>query len=188
MSHHDTRDLNRDRSDIEALDEIWLFGYGSLIYKVDFPFIASCDAYLLDWERRFWQGSHDHRGTPAKPGRVLTLIPSPGARCYGVAYRVALDVFDHLDHREKNGYLRQVKPLVLADQSIKPGVVYVGLPSNPAFLGDAPDKEIAQQIFNSEGLSGMNRDYVHQLADALRERSVKDDHVFTIDQLLRDCT
>lgn len=186
MTEHDTRNINSDRSDIESLDEIWLFGYGSLIYKVDFPYLASCEAYLSGWERRFWQGSHDHRGTPMKPGRVLTLIPSPQSQCFGVAYRVALDVFDHLDHREKNGYLRQVKTMVLRDQSTKPCVVYVGQPDNPAFLGDAPDNDIAEQIFNSEGPSGPNREYVHHLADALRARSVFDEHVFSIDRLLKE--
>lgn len=180
----DTRHLNADRSDIESLDEIWLFGYGSLIYKVDFPYLESRPAYLYGWQRRFWQGSHDHRGTPDKPGRVLTLIAAPQQRCFGVAYRVTADEFDHLDHREKNGYLRSLEQLEFIDGSRSLGVVYIGLPDNPAFLGEATDAEIAEQIFYSEGPSGKNADYVHALAEALKDFGETDLHVSRIDQLL----
>lgn len=185
MQSHDTREINADRSDIEALDEIWLFGYGSLIYKVDFPYAESAPAYVSGWQRRFWQGSHDHRGTPESPGRVLTLIDSPGARCFGIAYRVSLDVFDHLDHREKNGYLRSIQTLYFANGDSKLGVVYIGKPDNPAFLGEAPIEAIAEQILHSVGPSGSNREYVHRLADALREHGEIDEHVFEIDERLR---
>lgn len=181
----DTRQLNADRSDIESLDEIWLFGYGSLIYKVDFPFIESRPAYIYGWQRRFWQGSHDHRGTPERPGRVLTLIEAPDERCFGVAFRITPAEFDHLDHREKNGYLRKLESLEFMDGKRKPGVLYIGPPDNAAFLGDASDIEIATQIFRSEGPSGKNADYVHALAQALRDFGEVDLHVQRIDELLR---
>lgn len=183
--NQDTRAINSDRSDIEALDEIWLFGYGSLIYKVDFPYIESKPAYLRGWSRRFWQGSHDHRGTPENPGRVLTLIEAPYERCFGIAYRVTADVFDHLDHREKNGYLRLIKELEFEDGTSKPGVTYIGMPNNPAFLGPASDLYIAKQIHASEGPSGTNREYVELLAEALKSLSAKDQHVDAIHTLLR---
>jgi len=182
----DTRAINKDRGDLANLDEIWLFGYGSLIYKVDFPFLEKRPAYISGWQRRFWQGSHDHRGTPESPGRVLTLVESANARCFGVAYRVTEQVFDHLDHREKNGYLRLIIDIQFADGESKRGVLYIAKPDNAAFLGEATDRVIAQQIFASTGPSGRNRDYVYLLADALREFDEHDCHVFTIDTLLKE--
>jgi glutathione-specific gamma-glutamylcyclotransferase len=182
---HDTRALNNDRRDIASLDEIWLFGYGSLIYKVDFPTIDAQPAYLEGWQRRFWQGSHDHRGTPEAPGRVLTLIEAPGKRCFGIAYRVALDVFDHLDHREKNGYVRKIQPLLLANGLQKSGVFYIGLKDSPAHLGPAPDDMIARQIFTSEGPSGTNREYLFKLCAALHAHGEVDDHVMRIEELVK---
>ena len=163
----------------------WVFGYGSLIYKVDFPFLEKAVANLADWERRFWQGSHDHRGTPAQPGRVVTLVPSPGATCKGIAYLVEPTVFEHLDYREKNGYQRisATLSLVAREQSVS-GVVYVADNSNPAFMGHADDEELAAHIDASHGPSGSNRDYLLQLAEALREIGEHDAHVMALESRL----
>ena len=79
----------------------WFFGYGSLIYKVDFPYLQREVASINGWQLRFWPGSHDHRGTPVVPGRVVTLISALGIQCKGIAYRVESSVFEHLNHRKK---------------------------------------------------------------------------------------
>lgn len=165
----------------------WVFGYGSLIYKVDFPYQQREVASIRGWQRRFWQGSHDHRGTPEQPGRVVTLLPAAGMVCRGVAYRVEHSVFDHLDHREKNGYRRHEVGIELAATAATvQGVLYVASPDNVAFLGDAPLDSIAAQIAAAHGPSGSNRDYLRQLAAALRELEDPDPHVQALDALLRE--
>jgi cation transport regulator ChaC len=163
----------------------WVFGYGSLIYKVDFPYLERSEATVTGWQRRFWQGSHDHRGTPEKPGRVVTLVEAPGASCRGVAYRVEEGVFEHLDHREKNGY-RRVDTHIALHRPERPvsGTLYVAEPDNHAFLGPAPMAELAAHIQQSHGPSGSNRAYVLQLADALRQIDEHDHHVMALEQAL----
>ena len=165
----------------------WVFGYGSLIYKVDFPYLERAYARLEGWQRRFWQGSHDHRGTPCAPGRVVTLVAAPRGRCRGVAYRVDNSVLEHLDHREKNGYERHDCPIRLhfPERDIT-GAVYVAAEGNPAFLGPAPLADVAAHITRSSGPSGSNRDYVLQLARALRELGDEDPHVLALEALLLD--
>lgn len=169
----------------DVIDEHWIFGYGSLIYKVDFPFLQREVASITGWKRRFWQGSHDHRGTPDAPGRVVTLIPATAVVCRGVAYRVKHSVFEHLDHREKNGYRRHSTDILLAASGeTVPGTLYVADRNNPAFLGSAPIEELASHIAASHGPSGSNRDYLLHLAKALRELGEHDPHVLALESLL----
>lgn len=173
----DTSALNRQRYNLDHLDDVWLFGYGSLIYKVDFPYLEQRVAHIEGWARRFWQGSHDHRGTPEAPGRVVTLVESPGEICPGVAYRVSPRTFEYLDHREKNGYLRLFVPMWFSEEESVEGLVYIASADNAAYLGPAPLDEMAAQIARSHGPSGSNADYLLKLAGALSELGAQDAHV-----------
>ncbi|WP_437641142.1 gamma-glutamylcyclotransferase [Sorangium sp. So ce854] len=173
--------------------ETWIFGYGSLIWRPAFRFEQMAPGYVVGWSRRFWQGSTDHRGVPGAPGRVVTLVPEPGARCWGIAYRVAeadLDeVLRALDHREKGGYARCDMPLTTAgdmeSRAARTAIVYMATPDNPDYLGPAPLPVIAAQVLASHGPSGPNVEYVLRLADALASMNADDDHVFELARLLR---
>lgn len=164
--------------------EVWLFGYGSLIFKADFPYLERRPARIRGWARRFWQGSHDHRGTPAAPGRVATLVAEPAAVCEGMAYLITPAVFAHLDLREKNGYLRHVVALSFRDGREAEGLIYIAGPDNAAYLGPASEAAIARQIAGAVGPSGPNRDYLLRLAQALRELDEDDPHVFALERQL----
>lgn len=162
----------------------WVFGYGSLIWKQDFPFVRARPAFIDGWARRLWQGSHDHRGTPDDPGRVATLVAAPGERCYGRALLIEHDVFTHLDHREKNGYQRGELMLHFDDESVA-GVTYFAGPDNHAYLGDAPITEMVTQIMRCAGDSGNNIDYVLELANALARHGIEDQHLSHIAAILK---
>lgn len=176
--------INQCMTQFDGHAEVWLFGYGSLIYKADFPFLARRPASITGWARRFWQGSHDHRGTQDAPGRVVTLVPAPGAVCHGMAYLVTPEEFAHLDYREKNGYLRLATCIAFDEGGSADGLVYIAASDNAAFLGEAPDAAIAAQIAGASGPSGPNRDYLLALAQALRELDKPDEHVFAIERHL----
>lgn len=176
---HDTRAINRRSGLFADQSSFWLFGYGSLLHRADFPWSARRPARAAGWARRFWQGSHDHRGTPEAPGRVTTLVASDEI-CFGIAYRVDAAVLEALDAREKNGYLRQRIDLVLEGVGEHQALAYIAPPGNAAWLGPAPDTEIAAQIARARGPSGSNLDYLLGLRAALDAFGERDVHVEAI--------
>jgi cation transport protein ChaC len=81
--------------------DLWVFGYGSLMWRPGFEFIEQVPARLIGEHRALCVYSFDHRGTPEKPGLVLGL--DRGGACRSVAFRVAAkqrgDTIDYLRPR-----------------------------------------------------------------------------------------
>ena len=187
--HPEAQTQERDLTNEESAT--WLFGYGSLIWKPELPIVEAQPARVDGYVRRFWQGSEDHRGTPEAPGRVVTLVPNPQGHCHGVAYLVSnVDIeqtFAELDHREKNGYTRLSLSLKLGSETVSehqktvPGITYIANENNEAYRGPAPIKQIAEDIFHSIGPSGTNIEYLLELAEALRARTINDPHIFALE-------
>lgn len=170
--------------------DLWIFGYGSLLWRPDFSFAERCPGFITGWSRRFWQGSTDHRGIPEAPGRVVTLTEAPGDRCWGLAYRVADGerdaVLENLDRRESGGFDRREVVVTLREPrpaSIR-AITYVAPPANPNYLGPAPLTTIAEQVRRSRGPSGSNIEYARSLAQSLRDLGIDDDPVFDLVAIL----
>ena len=180
------------RSSQEAEGEGWIFGYGSLVWRPGFVFVETSPAWIEGWERRFWQGSTDHRGVPKAPGRVVTLVRKAGAVCWGRAYRVASRDRDAtlsaLDERERGGYARELLPIHLSGKSQRcpMGLLYRATEGNPNYLGPLALARVAQQVLGAKGPSGTNLEYVTRLAAALREMGVAEDPVLCLDRQLRE--
>jgi cation transport regulator ChaC len=171
---------------------MWIFAYGSLIFRPSFDYEQRRRAFLPGWSRRFWQGSPDHRGVPEAPGRVVTLVPDEAAICGGCAYRIdpakAEEVLAALDAREQAGFERLHRPVLDAPHGapFAHALVYVAGAANPHFLGPLDERAIAAWVRRSHGPSGANADYVTRLHDALAELGVIDAHVEAIVGFLRE--
>lgn len=174
---------------------MWIFGYGSLMWKVDFPYEEKKLGYIRGYARRFYQYSTDHRGTPQNPGRVVTLIPAGEGFCvYGVAYRIhkadVEKVLAHLDYREKGGYERKsvvFHPFNEEEQPFKI-TLYLGDHDNIHYAGPAEISVIAEQVYRSVGPSGTNSEYVLKLANAMKTffPHIEDDHLFSLEKELKN--
>ncbi|KAJ5124246.1 ChaC-like protein [Penicillium bovifimosum] len=149
--------------------DLWVFGYGSLIWKPPPHYDQRVPGYIEGYVRRFWQASTDHRGTPEQPGRVVTVIErsfwetlddplahlesetSSTGKVWGAAYHIpashAEEVHDYLDEREIDGYSAHYTPfhptVPVEGSTTSPIIcmVYIGQPSNPQFLRDAAHRE-----------------------------------------------
>lgn len=156
-----------------------IFGYGSLIWRPDFPHVSAHPALLVGWHRSFCIWSHHHRGTAARPGLVLGL--RPGGACRGVAFVVAPEeaaaALAVLDARElvAGEYRRTLRPVRLLDGGTRvAAVVYVADRAAPVFCpGLAPDRAAAA-IALAHGISGANRDYLTNTLAGLRAIGVRD--------------
>ncbi|KAH9990495.1 ChaC-like protein [Russula vinacea] len=187
-------------------DPYVVFGYGSLIFRPPPHVIKKTPGFLKGYVRRFAQQSHDHRGTPENPGIVVTLVhhedwagfsgadPFPHEDIvWGVAFTIdpahATEVRAYLDLREKDGYtLERVDVYGLVDgvheTVVIPGAeCYVGRSDNPSFIGSEPLGVLTNTIWHAVGPSGRNKDYVYNLAAALRVLAPEadDSHLFALE-------
>ncbi|WP_420563006.1 gamma-glutamylcyclotransferase [Thalassobaculum sp.] len=163
--------------------DIWVFGYGSLMWRPGFEHIDRADALLRGYRRRLCVVSRHHRGTAARPGLVMGL--DRGGACRGVAYRVpeaaVPETLAYLDEREIAHYPVYRRSLVTVD--LKTGgrqraVTYTVDRREADYAGALSVEQQAAIVAGAHGLSGPNPDYLRQTvahvhAMGLRDRSLE---------------
>ncbi|HEX7838677.1 MAG TPA: gamma-glutamylcyclotransferase [Kofleriaceae bacterium] len=176
-------------------DLVWVFGYGSLIWRPAMAHVARRAGRVNGWARRFWQASTDHRGTASAPGRVLTLVESEGV-VWGMAYAIERAAWPQteaaLELREQQGYARLTIDIGLAagEQAGRlvetvVGLMYVATPANPYFIGPEPLEVTADIVRRSHGPSGSNLDYVLELDRTLAGMGAEDPEVNALAERVR---
>lgn len=186
----------RERSErcdrLTEINDLWVFGYGSLMWRPGFPFVEAAPARIKGRHRRLCVYSWVHRGTEAAPGLVLGL--DRGGSCLGRAFRVAAAereaTIDYLRAREQVTmvYLEREVRAELADGSGRTvsALTYVVDRSHAQYAGLLPRERQLEIVRAAAGQSGPNPDYVLATADHLEEIGVRDDILHWIADGLRN--
>lgn len=143
--------------------DLWVFAYGSLMWRPGFDYVEARSALLRGYHREFCVYSHRHRGTPERPGLVLGL--DRGGGCRGVAFRAAADtvpaMLAYLAEREMvtNTYAPRMLPAE-TEQGRIDVYAFVVRRDHPQYAGKLDLDQAAALIMQGEGISGLNRDYL----------------------------
>jgi glutathione-specific gamma-glutamylcyclotransferase len=172
--------------------DLWVFGYGSLMWRPGFDFIEQVPARLIGEHRALCVYSFDHRGTPEKPGLVLGL--DRGGACRGVAFRVAARLrnhtVDYLRSREQTTsvYHEVMRSVWLENEARQrvSALAYVVDRGHVQYAGRLSLTEQLRYVQQGFGRSGNNRDYVLSTVKAIEKQGFRDSQLHQLALMLHD--
>jgi cation transport protein ChaC len=159
--------------------DLWVFGYGSLMWRPDFPYLEIRPATLVGAHRALCVYSWVHRGTRESPGLVLGL--DRGGSCRGLAFRVAsadaARVVGILRAREQVTavYLERRRPIRFRDGAAATALTYLVDRRHQQYAGKLDLETQLAIVTSAQGGSGANRDYVVNTAAHLAELGIRDE-------------
>ena len=179
-------------ADLEhAAEDLWVFGYGSLMWRPGFDFVERVEARLTGAHRALCVYSFVHRGTPERPGLVLGL--DRGGTCQGIAFRVAAadraKTVSYLRAREQVTavYRESVRRISLKREPHRqvPALCYMVDRGHPQYAGRLPVAEQLHHIRQGHGQSGANRDYVIATVAAMEALGLRESELHLLAERLR---
>ena len=164
----------------EDKDDLWVFGYGSLMWRPGFAHCEAHTARIIGFQRTFCIYSTHHRGNDIQPGLVLGL--DRGGFCDGMAFRISAalrdDTLRYLRAREQiSGVYRETKAyiqLLRSGGETRSALAYVVEVAHPSYAGRLPFQRQLQIIRAAHGRSGPNVEYLINTSMHLRELSIRD--------------
>ncbi len=166
--------------------DLWVFGYGSLMWDPAMHFCELRRAELPGHARRFSYQTLMGRGTPERPALMLTLEPGAAeACCQGLVFRIsaalAAEESALLWRREmvRGGYLPRLLP-VHTPQGTVQALAFLANPAHPGYVGALPLAQSAATIAVASGQLGRNRDYLAQLDAQLLRLGIADAYIHSL--------
>ncbi len=191
-----------DDSDYDALldelqvalpdsEPLWLFGYGSLIWKPEFDYVEERVALARGWHRSFCMNMTRWRGTKESPGLMMAL--DSGGQCKGVAFRLTDD-----NRREQLGKLFR-REITLKPTSYRPRLLNLASEAGPlkalafvinrkglTYCGPLDEEKVVERLATSCGHWGSGADYLYNTVKNLEERGIHDRHLWRLQQLVAE--
>ena len=168
--------------------DLWVFGYGSLMWDPGFPYVEWAPGLIYGYHRALCIYSSRWRGTPERPGLVLGL--DRGGACRGIAFRIAhSDVPTSLEALWEREMRRGVyHPRLLRarlSRRVARVLTFVANPLHPGYAGTLPTERTAELIANCCGDRGPNIDYLARTLKHLRELGVRDHNLMRVMEAIR---
>jgi glutathione-specific gamma-glutamylcyclotransferase len=160
--------------------ELWIFGYGSLMWDPGFPYLKRVPALVHGYHRALCINSNRWRGTPEQPGLVLGL--DRGGACRGIAYLVAAErvtaTIQELWAREmrRRAYKVRLLRTRLADGEAR-AFTFIADPQHAGYAGALSIEQTAQRVATCRGARGPNIEYLTRTLDHLAELGVRDHYL-----------
>jgi cation transport protein ChaC len=179
-------------NDGESTSDLWVFGYGSLMWRPGFEFVEQVPARLIGAHRALCVYSFDHRGTPERPGLVLGL--DRGGACRGIAFRVAgarrAVTIAYLREREQttNVYHEVMRSVWLegdARQRVS-ALAYIVDRGHVQYAGRLSLQEQLRYVRQGHGRSGDNRAYVLSTVASIEAQGFRDAPLHQLAALLHE--
>ncbi len=170
-------------------DALWLFAYGALMWRPEFPFAERREARVRGWHRRFCLWQPGFRGTPDCPGVMLAL--DRGGQCRGLAYRIAGDdvreAIRPVWRREMRGRGYGARWLA-AETAEGPVAVlaFVADRTGARYAGRLTDEAIAARIAAACGPTGPSAEYLLNTVAACEAMGIRDRHLFAMQALVAE--
>jgi cation transport protein ChaC len=177
--------------DTHDREDLWVFGYGSLMWRPGFDFLERVPARLIGLHRALCVYSFVHRGTPERPGLVLGL--DRGGMCRGIAFRVAAAAREktvaYLRAREQvtTVYLETLRRIELGEEARRQvrALCFIVDRSHVQYAGRLTLSECVHHVRQGHGSSGPNRDYVLETVQALEALGYRETDLHLIAEALR---
>ena len=161
--------------------DLWVFGYGSLMWDPGFHFAEVRQADLPGYQRRFSYRITGGRGTPERPGLMLALERLAGC-CSGLVFRIPAEAVEAesqiLWRREmlRGGYCPTLLPMATPQGSVT-ALVFAANTAHPEYAGELPLDETAAVIASASGFIGSNCGYLAQVAAQLDMLGIADAYI-----------
>lgn len=198
----DPEAMHLDDSDYDSLvdelqaelpdsEPLWLFGYGSLIWKPEIDYVEDRVALARGWHRSFCMNMTRWRGTKERPGLMMAL--DSGGQCKGVAFRLADN-----DRREQLGRLFR-REVTLKPTSYRPRMLKLTSEAGPlralafvinrkglTYSGPLDEAKVVDRLATSCGHWGSGADYLYNTVKNLEERGIHDRHLWRLQRLVAE--
>ena len=164
-------------ADDADVSDLWVFGYGSLIYNPIIDFSQRVIASVYGYHRRFCLWTKIGRGSPGYPGLVLSL--DRGGSCKGLAFRLnpqnAIAELDLLWRREMITLAYQPRVLSLhTDIGLRRGLAFVDNPARPAYAPPMPFEMTVEFVSNASGFNGLCCEYLYDTVKGMQACGIRD--------------